>query len=116
VNPHGHKLGEKGAFRSNFLKSYFTGKIVETDLELIKDAFSAKDIEYNSKTFRKSNGSEYLRFTDLDWKIVNIDRDKTSIPNYNHLGGSFSPIYADTMCTIYAENGKSCSRIYKKRK
>jgi hypothetical protein len=27
--------------RLNFLKSYFSDKIVETDLELLKDAFAA---------------------------------------------------------------------------
>jgi len=87
--------------------------VVEADLELIKDAFATEDIKSNSKTFRKSNRSGYLPFTDLDWEIMNLDRDKTSIPNYNHVEGPFSPIYADTMCIIYAENGKGCSRIYK---
>ena len=70
----------------NFLEGYFTGMIIEADLKLIKYTFAAKDIKSNSKTFRKSNRSGYLPFTDMDSKIVNVSRDKTSITHDNHLG------------------------------
>jgi hypothetical protein len=39
--------------------------VVETDLELIKDAFSAEDIKSDSKTFRESN-----RRGNLKWKLL----------------------------------------------
>jgi len=72
--------------RLNLLKGYFAGMVVETDLELVKDTFAAKDIESNSKPFRKSNRSNNLPFADMERKTVDISGDETSITNHNHLG------------------------------
>jgi hypothetical protein len=44
--------GNKIYERLNFLKGYFSGMIVETNLELIKDSFAAKKVEAHSKTLR----------------------------------------------------------------
>ncbi len=44
--PHGHEPREGGFFSSNILESKFTGMIIETNLELIEDAFAAEDIMY----------------------------------------------------------------------
>jgi len=108
--PHAMRLNCE---KLNFLEGDFTGTIIETNLKLIKDAFPAKDIKPNSKTFRKSNRSGYLPFTDLDRKIVNVGRDKTSVTHDNHLGCPILPVYPDPVCIICTENCEGCSRIYK---
>jgi len=79
--------------------------IVETHLELVKDAFAAKDVESDSETFRESDQGSNTPLVDFDGEIVKICRDKASIANHNHLLPSLLPIYSDAACIIYAQNG-----------
>jgi len=72
--------------------------IVETDLELIKDSFSAKEIETNSKTLRESNWCRNLEFPNPEFKILKIGRNVTTIPNYNHLESAILDIDSHTAC------------------
>jgi len=72
-----------------FLKSYFTGMIIETDLELIENAFATKDIKSNSEALRESNWRRDFKFTNVEWKIVEIGRNVTAIPDDNHLQTAF---------------------------
>jgi len=48
-----------------FLKSYFTGMIIETDLELIENALTTKDIKSNSEALRESNWRRDFKFTNV---------------------------------------------------
>lgn len=85
--------------------------VVETNLELIEDAFSAEDIKPDAKTLRESNGSNNLPLANFGGKVVNIGRYKTPVTYHNHLGPAPLPVYADTVCVIYTQNGEHCSRI-----
>jgi len=85
--------------------------IVETHLELVKDAFAAKEIETNSKTLREPNRGSNTPLVDFDGEIVKICRDKASVANHNHLLPPLLPIYSNAACIIYAQNGKGGSRI-----
>src|SRR4030067_1278580 len=87
--------------------------IVEADLELIEDSFSAKNIEADSKTFRESDRGSNMPLVDFDGEVVKICRDKASVANDNHLVPPLLPIYSDAACIIYAQNGKGGSRINK---
>jgi hypothetical protein len=71
--------------RLNFLGCDFTGMIIETNLELIKDDFVAKDIKSNAKAFREFNWGHNLKFTNTKCKILEVGRNLTAIANY-HLG------------------------------
>ncbi len=77
--------------------------IVETDLELIKDAFTAKEIKANAKPFRKANGRSNLLFIDLDGEIMKIDRNKASITYDYHLCLATLPFYSHAMRIVYAQ-------------
>jgi hypothetical protein len=96
---------------SDFLEGDLTDMIVETNLELIKDAFSAKNIESDSKTLREPDRSSNLPFVNLDGEIVKIYGDKASIANHDHLWPSSSPVYFDALDVIYTQNCVGGSRI-----
>ena len=85
--------------------------IVEADLKLIEDAFSAKEIETNSKTLREPDRGSNLPLVDLDGEIVKIYGDKAPVANHDHLLTSLLPLYSDALYVIYAQNCKSRSRI-----
>jgi hypothetical protein len=44
--------------------------IVEANLELIEDSLSAKNIEADSKPFRKSNGRHNFKFPNAQFEIT----------------------------------------------
>jgi hypothetical protein len=85
--------------------------IIEANLKLIKDAFTAKDVESNSEALREPDQGSNLPFVNLDGEIVKIHGDKVSIANHNHLLPSALPVYADADCIICAQNGKGGARI-----
>ena len=75
--------------------------IVKADLELTKDAFSAKEIEANSKTFGESDGRCNLKFPNAEFEIMDIGRDEASVANHNHLLPTPLPVYSNALCIIY---------------
>jgi hypothetical protein len=86
--------------------------IVKTDLELIENAITSKDVKADSKAFRKPNGSDNLPFGNLDRKVLDINGYETSVTHYNHLPSPLLPIDSETMCLIYVQNGKNSSGIH----
>ena len=95
------------------MKSYFTGVIIEADLESIKDVRATKEIKTNTETLRKSDRGCNLPFTNLKRKTMEINRDETSIANYNHLELTLLPVNSDAEGIISTENSESCSGINK---
>jgi len=95
------------------LKSYFTDVIIEADLELIKDTCTTKEIKADTKTLRKSDRGCNLPFTNLNRKGVEINRNETSIANYNHLELTLVPVNYNAKRLISTENSKCCSRANK---
>ena len=74
--------------------------IVETHLELVKDAFAAKDIESNSEPFRESNWHRNLEFPNPEFEILKIGRNVTTIPDHYHLESAILNIDSHTSCSL----------------
>jgi len=85
--------------------------IVEANLELIEDSFAAKNIEADSKTFRKSNGRHNFKFPNAEFEIMKIGRNVTAIPNYNHLKSAILNIDSHTPCRSFMEDTKHGSGV-----
>jgi hypothetical protein len=85
--------------------------IIETDLELIKDACSTEEIETNSKALREPDGCRNLKFPNTEFEIMKIGRDVTPIPNYNHLESAILDIDSHTSCSSIVKNTKHGSGV-----
>jgi len=96
---------------SDFLESDLADMIVEADLELIEDAFAAKNIEANSKTFRKSNGRHDLKFSNVEFEIMKIGRNETPISDHNHLECAILNVDSHTPCRSFMEDTKHRSGV-----
>ena len=95
------------------MKSNYTDMVIETHLELVKDAFTAEDIKANTETFGKSNWRGNLPISDLEREVREIYGNKASVANHNHLLHTTFPIYSDTVCVICAQDSEGCSGINK---
>ena len=87
--PVSSKASPSAAIAENAKASNFLRQIIETDLELIENAFATKDIKSNSEALRESNWRRDFKFTNVEWKIVEIGRNVTAIPDDNHLQTAF---------------------------
>jgi hypothetical protein len=85
--------------------------IIETDLELIKDACSAEEIETNSKALREPDGCRNLKFPNTKFEIMKIGRNVTTIPNYNHLESAILDIDSHTSCSSIVKDTKYGSGV-----
>ena len=111
MEPHGYEPRERGSFSSDFLESYFTGMIIETNLELIEDAFAAKDIKSDSKAFRKSNRRDNLKFTNTKCEILDVGRNVTTVADYNHLEPTITDIDSHPFCCLNVKDAKDGSGV-----
>src|SRR3989338_4600167 len=93
----------------DWLKGDSAGAIIEANLKLIEDSGASEKIETDSEALRKTNGSDNLRGPDLDRKLMNEVRNKTSIADYDHLGFTALPLYPhiSSLCGVYHAEGGS---------
>ena len=96
---------------SDFLEGDLVDMIVEADLKLIKDAFSAKEIEANSKTFGESDGCRNLKFPNSEFEIIKIGRNVTAIPDHNQLESAILDIDSHTSCRSFVKDTKHGSGV-----
>jgi hypothetical protein len=80
--------------------------IVEADLELIEDSFSAKNIEADSETLREPNRGSNLKFPYTDLEIMKIGGYVTAVSDHNHLESAILDIDSHPLRSSYMENTK----------
>ena len=85
--------------------------IVETDLKLIEDAFSAKNIEADSKAFRESDGCCNLEFPNPEFEILKIGGNETPVANDDHLESAILNVDSHTPCRSFMEDTKHGSGV-----
>jgi len=85
--------------------------IVETDLELVKDACTSENVESDSETFRESNGGSNFPYINFYRNLVEIHRNKTSVSHNDHLLFALLPLntYVSSFFCIY--NAEGCTRV-----
>jgi len=96
---------------SDFLESDFADMIVEANLELIEDTFSAKDVESDSKALREPDRGGSLKFPYTEFEIMKIGRDVTPISHHNHLESAILNVDSHTPCRSFMEDTKHGSGV-----
>jgi len=85
--------------------------IIEADLELIEDAFSAKNIEADSKALREPDGGGNLKFPNTESEIMEIGRNVTPVSYHDHLESAILDIDSHPLCGSFMEDTKHGSGV-----